>query len=70
MSEENSIITLLRQSPLFRGLPDILFQRQDVSLDFVHLKEKQILFTKGEVSDAMYILVEGELQIKLGKNQG
>ena len=66
MSEKNSIITLLRQSPLFQDLPDTLFQRQDVNLDFLHLKEKQILFTKGEISDAMYIVVEGELQIMSG----
>ena len=67
MSEENSIITTLRQSPVFRGLPDKLFQRQDINLDFLHLKEKQFLFTQGEVSDAMYILVEGELHILSAK---
>ena len=68
MPEENSIIKILRQSPVFRGLPDKLFQRQDVGLDFLHLKEKQFLFTQGEVSDAMYVLVEGELHILSEKN--
>ena len=68
ISEEQPLVTSLRQSPMFRGLPDSLFERQDLNLDMLHLEEKQFLFQQGEVSDSLYLLVEGELNLKAGQN--
>ena len=68
ISEEQSFVTSLRQSPMFRGLPDSLFERQDLNLDMLHLEEKQFLFQQGEVTDSLYLLVEGEVNFTSGQN--
>ncbi len=54
----------LRATPLFSGLDDHALERLVAMSDEVVLKPGEYLMREGEMGDAMYIVVEGNLQVR------
>jgi len=53
----------LAATPLFRGMPSDALQAMVANLQLVLLDRDETLFREGDPSDALYIIVEGELAV-------
>jgi CRP-like cAMP-binding protein len=51
----------LAETPLFAGMPSDALQALVANLQLVSLERGEVLFRAGEPSDALYVIVEGEL---------
>jgi len=54
----------LAETPLFAGMPSDALQALVANLQLVSLERGEILFRAGEPSDALYVIVEGELAVQ------
>jgi len=53
----------LAATPLFAGMPSDALQDLVANLQLVSLDEGELLFREGDPSDALYVIVEGELSV-------
>lgn len=54
----------LAATPLFAGMPSDALQALVANLQLVSLERGEVLFRAGEPSDALYVIVEGELSVQ------
>jgi cAMP-dependent protein kinase regulator len=54
----------LAATPLFAGMPSDALQDLVANLQLVSLERGEVLFRAGEPSDALYVIVEGELAVQ------
>lgn len=60
----------LRQIPLFSGLDDYALERLVAMSGELTLQPGELLIREGEIGDAMYIIVEGRLQVRKKARDG
>lgn len=60
----SELVTFLKQTELFRSVPEILVEIIEDQLTKVRLPEGGILFHEGEVGDAVYVIAEGTLSLQ------
>jgi len=56
----------LAATPLFAGMPSDALQALVANLQLVSLEHGEVLFHAGDPSDALYVIVEGELSVQSG----
>jgi CRP-like cAMP-binding protein len=54
----------LAATPLFAGMPSDALQDLVANLQLVSLEPRELLFREGDPSDALYVIVEGELSVQ------
>ncbi|HEX7839421.1 MAG TPA: cyclic nucleotide-binding domain-containing protein [Kofleriaceae bacterium] len=54
----------LAATPLFAGMPSVALQALVANLQLVSLERGEVLFRAGDPSDALYVIVEGELSVQ------
>jgi cAMP-dependent protein kinase regulator len=54
----------LSQTPLFAGLPSEVLEALVEHLELVTLSRNEVLFREGDPSDALYVIVEGEVSVQ------
>jgi CRP-like cAMP-binding protein len=54
----------LAETPLFAGMPSDALQDLVANLQLISLETHEILFREGDVSDALYVIVEGEVSVQ------
>ncbi|MDX2087371.1 MAG: cyclic nucleotide-binding domain-containing protein [Kofleriaceae bacterium] len=54
----------LAATPLFAGLPKAALEALVANLTLVTLEEGTVLFQEGDVGDALYVIVEGEVSVQ------
>lgn len=55
---------VLQATPLFAGLPSDVLESLVENLSIVHLEPNEALFHEGDVGDALYVIVEGEVSVQ------
>lgn len=60
----------LRQIPLFSGLDDYALERLVAMSTEITLQPGELLIREGEIGDAMYIIVEGKVQVRKKARDG
>lgn len=60
----SELVKFLKQTELFRSVPEILVEIIEDHLTKVHLPEGGTLFHEGEVGDAVYVIAEGTLSLQ------
>lgn len=60
----------LRQIPLFSGLDDYALERLVAMSAEISLQPGELLIREGEIGDAMYIILDGSLQIRKRARDG
>lgn len=55
--------------PLFSGLDRVNLAKLLPKLESVHFQKGQVIFYQGELGDALYIIVEGKVQIRLDNEE-
>jgi len=56
----------LAATPLFAGMPSDALQALVANLQLVSLERGELLFSEGDPSDALYVIVEGEVSVQGG----
>ncbi len=64
------ILTVIRQNPLFRGLPAELHEQLTDLCQQRRLSKGQVLFRQGEPGDALFGIVSGELRVSANSLDG
>jgi signal transduction histidine kinase len=57
------IVERLRDTPLFAGLDDAHLERLVESAEIIDLAADEILIREGEVADALFVVLDGELEV-------
>jgi CRP-like cAMP-binding protein len=64
------ILTVVRQNPLFRGLPSELYERVAGLCQPRRLAKGQVLFRQGEAGDALFGIISGQLRVSANSVDG
>lgn len=64
------ILTVVRQNPLFRGLPSELCERVAGLCQPRRLAKGQVLFRQGEAGDALFGIISGQLRVSANSADG
>lgn len=64
------ILTVVRQNPLFRGLPSELNERVAGLCQPRRLAKGQVLFRQGEAGDALFGIISGQLRVSASSADG
>ncbi|PKP09889.1 MAG: hypothetical protein CVU09_09675 [Bacteroidetes bacterium HGW-Bacteroidetes-4] len=59
----NEVLFLLKEVEIFSAFDDSILMEFVKSMTEVHLKKDEALFKKGDIGNAMYIIIEGSVQI-------
>jgi signal transduction histidine kinase len=59
----DEIVARLRDTPLFGGLDDAALARLTELGDIVDLEPGELLIREGELADALYVVLEGEMEV-------
>jgi signal transduction histidine kinase len=59
----NEVLYLLKEVEIFSAFDDSILMEFVKSMTEVHLKKDDALFKKGDIGNAMYIIIEGSVQI-------
>lgn len=59
----NEVLFLLKEVEIFSAFDDSILMEFVNSMTEVHLKKDDMLFKKGDMGDAMYVIIEGSVQI-------
>jgi signal transduction histidine kinase len=59
----NEVLFLLKEVEIFSAFDDSILMEFVKSMTEVHLKKDDALFKKGDIGNAMYIIIEGSVQI-------
>jgi CRP-like cAMP-binding protein len=66
----NNELTHLKKAFLFHGLPDDMLEALAQKVTHQKLAKNEVLFRRGEVGDALYIIDEGRIKIVRGDERG
>ena len=70
MSLLNTEVDLLRRVPLFAGIEPARLKLLAYTSDVVTYREKQVLFKRGDVGDAAYVIIKGDAEVIIPSNGG
>lgn len=63
MSLLNTEVDLLRRVPLFAGIEPARLKLLAYTSDVVTYRESQVLFKRGDVGDAAYVIIKGDAEV-------
>ena len=70
MSLLNAEVDLLRRVPLFAGIEPARLKLLAYTSDVVTYRENQVLFKRGDVGDAAYVIIKGDAEVIVPSNGG
>ena len=66
----NAEVDLLRRVPLFAGIEPARLKLLAYTSDVVTYRESQVLFKRGDVGDAAYVIIKGDAEVIVPSNGG
>jgi CRP-like cAMP-binding protein len=63
-------VDLLRRVPLFAGIEPARLKLLAYTSDVVTYRENQVLFKRGDVGDAAYVIIKGDAEVIVPSNGG
>lgn len=70
MSLLSNEVELLRRVPLFSGIEPARLKLLAYTSDVVTYQPNQILFRKGDIGDAAYVIIEGDAEVMVSTESG
>ena len=70
MSLLTAEVDLLRRVPLFAGIEPARLKLLAYTSDVVTYRENQVLFKRGDVGDAAYVIIKGDAEVIVPSNGG
>jgi CRP-like cAMP-binding protein len=66
----NTEVDLLRRVPLFSGIEPARLKLLAYTSDVVTYRPQQVLFKKGDVGDAAYVIIKGDAEVVVTSDDG
>lgn len=66
----DDLFPAIRQSELFSMVDDSTWQKISSQLELIDLENGQSLFQQGDPADAMYVVISGQLEVKMSDENG